>query len=114
MSSPRRAAWIWPLAVLLALAAAALDLALADVSISFVVITAFAMFVTWAAPERPWRWGLLFGTALPLSHLAARLVFHRPPSGGTLAGLMAYLPALVGAYLGAFLNKMVRALRGIE
>ena len=100
---PQKAVWIT--AVVLAACAAALDVAIQDTSTSLVAILFAAMVMGYLAPQRAWRWGLLLGIFLPLSHLVAR-------RGGELAGVMAFVPSFVGAYLGMFLDKMVRELRG--
>ncbi len=99
----RKAVWIT--AVVLAACTAALDVVIHDTSTSLVAILFAAMVMGYLAPQRAWRWGLLIGLSLPLSHLAAR-------RGGELAGVMAFVPSFVGAYLGMFLDKMVRELRG--
>ncbi len=96
---------VWIAAVVLAACAAALDLVIRDTSTSLVVILFATMVMGYLAPQRAWRWGLLIGVSLPLSHLVAR-------RGGELAGVMAFVPSFVGAYLGMFLEKMVRELRG--
>jgi hypothetical protein len=93
-------------AVILACGTAALDLALRDTSTSLIAILLSSMVVGYFAPQRAWRWGLLFGAVLPLAHLIMR-------RGGDLAGLVGFLPSFVGANLGCFLEKMVRELRGL-
>ncbi len=96
---------LWIVAVVLAAGAAALDVVVRDTSTSLVAILLAAMVMGYLAPQRAWRWGLLIGVSLPLSHLVAR-------RSGELAGVMAFVPSFVGAYLGMFLEKMVRELRG--
>ena len=101
----RREVFFWIIAVILAAGTAALDLTLRDTSTSLIAILFVAMVVGYFGPRRAWRWGLLFGAFLPLSHLVTR-------RAGELAGLLAFVPAFVGAYLGSFLEKMVRELKG--
>jgi len=101
----RRELLLWIVAIMLAAGTAALDLRLADTSTSLIAILFFCTVIGYFGPRRAWRWGLLFGTLLPLAHR----LWHR---SGELSGLLAFMPAFVGAYLGSFLEKMVRELRG--
>ena len=97
---------LWIVAVIVAAATTALDLALRDTSTSLIAILLVSMIVGYLGPRRAWRWGVLFGGFLPLAHLLWR-------RDGELSGLLAFMPSFVGAYLGAFLEKMVRELRGL-
>ena len=103
-ASQSRKLLLWVIAIALAAATAALDVALRDTSTSLIAILFFAMIIAYFGPRHAWRWGILFGTSLPLAHLLAR-------RGGELSGVLAFLPSFIGAYLGAFLEKMVRELR---
>ena len=101
----RRSTIIWIVAVALAAGTAALDLTLRDTSTSLIAILLVGTILGYLGPRRAWRWALLLGASLPVSHLVMR-------RGGELAGLLAFIPSFVGAYLGMFLDKMVRELKG--
>jgi hypothetical protein len=104
----------WITAIVLSVAAAWLEQLTGDISISLIVVLAFAMLLGAIWRERAWRWGLLTGLALPLMHFVRGTLIHHETIARTLVLFVAFVPALVGAYMGAFLNKMVSALFGRE
>ena len=114
LSSSRKPALLWAVALLLAAGTAFLDLRLGDISITLVVTLALAMLLGCLAPRRAWRWGFLFGMFPPGAHLLFRTLLHGDSVVDAAPALAVLVPAFVGAYLGAFLNTMVRGLMGHE
>ncbi len=94
--------------------AAWLDLLLHDISISLIIVLAIAMLIGTSWRERAWRWAVLTGLSVPVSHLIRDTLIHHDPLAPSLALVASFIPSFVGAYMGAFLNKMVSALFGHE
>jgi len=99
--------------VLLSAGVIALDWLVRDLSISLFVVTIVALTLGTIWRDRAWRWGVITGSALPISNLLNSAI-HHDPLVPALLYVIAFVPSLVGAYMGAFLNKMVSALRGKE
>ena len=104
----------WITAVLLAALTAALDFLIHDISISLIIVLAVAMLVGTLWRERAWRWALVTGLAIPLSHLIYDTILHHGSLARSLVLIASFIPSFVGAYMGAFLNKMVSELLGKE
>ena len=85
-----------------------LEVWLADLSSTALLVAASSMALGCAWPRRPWRWALVLGLCVPLTVL---IEWNQHPGRGMLYGSFAMLaPALVAAFGGSFLRMLVREL----
>jgi hypothetical protein len=62
-----------------------------------------------ARPQLAWLWGIIFGSAVPVSYYVSNLIGYTPPypaSPGTEFTFLIILPALAAAYFGALVRKL--------
>ena len=95
-------------AILLAAVAGWSQVALHDVSL--LLASAFALLLSVARPQRPWRWAVIVCAGLPLAELVAWLARMHPERGDIMFSFVALVPAFMCAYGGAFLRRSVRIL----
>ena len=104
----------WIITITLSALTAGLDLLINDISISLIIVLAFAMLLGAIWRERAWRWAIITGLSIPVPHLIRDTLIHHDPLAPSLALVASFIPSFVGAYMGAFFNKMVSALFGRE
>ena len=89
----------------------------ADVMINDLLFTALlvlmaCMLLGLLRPRWPWRWVVVVGVFIPLSELAAYLVFTVKPTQGQVYGsFLASLPGIAGAYGGSLMRGVIDNLR---
>ena len=61
-----------------------------------------------ARPQLAWLWGIIFGSAVPVSYYISHLIDYVPPypaEPGVEFTFLIILPALAAAYFGALIRK---------
>lgn len=82
-----------------------LEVWLADLSTTALVVTAASMALGCVWPRRPWRWALVMGLCVPL---AVAIEWNQHPGRGMVFGSFAMLaPTLVAAFGGSFMRMLV-------
>jgi energy-converting hydrogenase Eha subunit A len=106
---------IYALAVLLGAATGYVNVRVEDLMLTAVMVTAFAMFLAFLRPERPWRWAVLVSAIIPIGEVAAfKLTGQKLNRAGISEAILAVLPANAGAYGGAALRTVIRELWGAK
>lgn len=98
--------WHVLLSVFLGLTVAYIDVHSTEVSLSILLLLAFAFFLGYLQPAKPIQTALLFAVWLPLAGIVHLTVI------GNYSGLLSegigsfigFIPATVGSYLGAFVR----------
>ena len=102
---------VYVLAVLLGGATGYVNVRIEDLMLTAVMVTAFAMFLAFLRPARPWRWALLVSAIIPIGEvLAFKLTGQKLNRVGISEAILAVLPANAGAYGGAALRTVIREL----
>jgi len=102
---------IYLLAVLLGAATGYVNVRVEDLMLTAVMVTAFAMFLAFLRPERPWRWAVVVSAIIPIGEvLAFKLTGQKLNRAGISEAILAVLPANAGAYGGAALRTAVAEL----
>lgn len=102
---------VYVLAVLMGAASGYVNVRVEDLMLTAVMVTAFAMFLAFLRPKRPWRWAVLVSAMIPLGQvLAFKLTGQRLNRVGISEAILAVLPANAGAYGGAALRAVIREL----
>ena len=102
---------IYVLAVLMGAATGYVNVRIEDLMLTAVMVTAFAMFLAFLRPERPWRWAVLVSAMIPIGEvLAFKLTGQRLNRAGISEAILAVLPANAGAYGGSALRTVIREL----
>jgi energy-converting hydrogenase Eha subunit A len=102
---------VYVLAVLLGAATGYVNVRVEDLMLTAVMVTAFAMFLAFLRPERPWRWGVVVSAMIPIGEVVAfKLTGQKLNRAGISEAILAVLPANAGAYGGAALRTVIREL----
>ena len=102
---------VYVLAVLMGAATGYVNVRIEDLMLTAVMVTAFAMFLAFLRPERPWRWAVLVSAMIPIGEvLAFKLTGQRLNRAGISEAILAVLPANAGAYGGSALRTVIREL----
>src|SRR5438105_9387649 len=76
------------------------------------LLFAFGFFAGFVQPRGAWRWAILLAVWVPLNELFALLMNVRLiEAPNPVAGLFAFVPALVGTYIGVLIQRTSRAPR---
>jgi hypothetical protein len=107
-ATPRSDVFFYILAVLLGFFAGWVDLKVADLLFTALLVVAPCMLLGILRPERPWRWVVIIGICVPLAELLGYLVMtQRPQRAQIYESFLAFLPGIAGAYGGASLRSVV-------
>ena len=103
--------FVYVFAVLMGAATGYVNVRIEDLMLTAVMVTAFAMFLAFLRPERPWRWAVLVSAMIPIGEvLAFKLTGQRLNRAGISEAILAVLPANAGAYGGSALRTVIREL----
>jgi hypothetical protein len=100
----------WSLGLLFGLMAGYIDLRADEVQGPVLLILIFATFLGFLNPASPWRWALIVGIGIPLTHFTGRAIGfypHYPVLPNVFATFIALIPAFIGAYAGMLLRNIV-------
>lgn len=104
--------WCYLLAALCGFATGCVNVAIDDLLLMALMVTASCMMLGTLRPTWPWRWVILVGVFIPLTELAADIFLTVKPSRAQVyASFLAFLPGIAGAYGGSFLRGVVENLR---
>src|SRR5882757_1407399 len=102
---------IYVLAALLGAATGYVNVRVEDLMLTAVMVTAFAMFLAFLRPERPWRWAVAVSAIIPLGEVVAfKMTGQKLNRAGISGAILAVLPTNAGAYGGAALRMVIREL----
>jgi ABC-type multidrug transport system permease subunit len=88
------------------------DVAVNDLLFTALLVLMACMLLGLLRPRWPWRWVIVVGMFIPLSELAAYLVFTVKPTRGQMYGsFLASLPGIAGAYGGSLMRGVWDNLR---
>ena len=97
----------WVLGLVLGAASGYVQLRVKDPTLSALMVAAFAMFLAYMRPYKPWRWALLLSLCLPAAQLLALLTREKPMRGAVYGSLVGILPAFAGALGGGFMRHFI-------
>ena len=87
------------------------DVKLADLLFTALLVLAPSMMLGLLRPTRPWRWVLLVSIGVPVVDFLSNFFFsQRPYDGEKYAALLVFLPACAGAYGGALMRGVINNL----
>lgn len=88
------------------------NVAINDLLLMALMVTASCMMLGILRPRWPWRWVILVGVFIPLTELVADILLTVKPSRAQVyASFLAFLPGIAGAYGGSFMRGVVENLR---
>ncbi len=97
----------WILALVFGVACGWVHVRLSDTGLSVLMVTGFAMFLSYRRPQRLWWWAAIIGLSLPAAVLLSYFGREKPSLGmiaGSFAGLAFSIVASVG---GSILRRVV-------
>jgi len=103
----RPASWPYLLALFLGLFLGVLDLGATDVQGTAILLLTLSMFVAYASPRAPWRWGILTGIWVPAFGIARWYAAGSPHlhAGGPWDASMALMFSFAGSYAGSLIHR---------
>ena len=100
-------------AILLGAAAGWLDVRIADLLFTALIVMAATMLLGAWRPRRPWRWVLVIAACVPVAHIVAYAAWStRPDRAQVYESFLGFLTGTVGAYAGAVLRTAIAAIFG--
>jgi len=85
-----------------------LDVKLNDLLLTALAVLAGCMVLALLHPQRPWRWVVVVGICVPLTELAAHVLFTvKPYRAQIYESFLAFLPGIAGAYGGSLLRGVI-------
>jgi ABC-type multidrug transport system permease subunit len=88
------------------------DVAVNDLLFTALLVLAACMLMGLLRPRWPWRWVMVVGAFVPLTELAAYLVFSVKPARAQVYGsFLVLLPGIAGAYGGSVVRGVLDHLR---
>ena len=100
------------LAALAGMGAGWADVAVNDLLFTALLVLMACMLLGLLRPRWPWRWVVVVAVFIPLSELAAYLVFKVKPTRGQMYGsFLTALPGIAGAYGGSLMRGVWDNLR---
>ncbi|HTZ82241.1 MAG TPA: hypothetical protein VMB66_03570 [Candidatus Acidoferrales bacterium] len=104
--------WCYLLAALCGFVTGSMNVAINDLLLMALMVTASCMMLGLLRPRWPWRWVILVGVFVPLTEMAADIFLTVKPSKSQVyASFLAFLPGIAGAYGGSFMRGVVENLR---
>ena len=86
----------------------AVNVAVADLLFTALLVTAWCMLLGALRPQRPWRWVVIVGIFVPIVELLAYLILTQKPYRADIwESFLAFLPGIAGAYGGSFLRQVI-------
>ena len=106
----RPAAWPYLFALFTGLFLGFLDLGATDVQGPALLLLTMSMFVSYASPRAPWRWGILTGIWIPAFAIGRWYASACPPlpGGHPWDASMALLFSFAGSYAGSLIHRYGR------
>jgi ABC-type multidrug transport system permease subunit len=87
------------------------DIRVADLLFTALIVLASCMLLGFVRPRKAWRWVLLVGIFVPLMEwFAYSILSQKPERAQIYESFLAFLPGIVGAYGGAFGRGVVNNL----
>lgn len=103
---------IYALAVILGIAAGALDVEIGDLLLTALFVLASTMFLGILRPERPWRWIVLVAAFVPLlQFLAYFFLTEKPYRAQIYEAFLGFLTGSAGAYAGSAGRRALQVFR---
>jgi hypothetical protein len=100
------------LAALAGMGAGWVDVAVNDLLFTALLVLAACMLMGLLRPRWPWRWVITVGAFVPLTELAAYLIFTVKPTRAQVYGsFLVLLPGFAGAYGGSVVRGVLDHLR---
>jgi hypothetical protein len=98
--------------VICGILAGIVHITIGDPLLTALVVLISTMALGFARPERPWRWTLIVGLAVPVVMLIANaLHYYQTLTRAGLAGsILIMLPGIAGAYGGSVGRRFVRVM----
>jgi hypothetical protein len=94
--------------ILLGLLAGWLDVRVADLLLTALMVLAATMLLGVWRSGRPWRWVVLVAVFAPLAHLLAYLLWkERPERAQLYESFLGFLTGTVGAYAGSVMRRAI-------
>jgi len=96
------------LAGILGIVTGLVNVAVADLLFTALLVTAWCMLLGALRPQRPWRWVVIVGIFVPIVELLAYLILTQKPYRADIwESFLAFLPGIAGAYGGSFLRQVI-------
>jgi TctA family transporter len=113
MTTPQHSdAWFYLLAAICGIGIGWADVVVNDLLFTALLVLAACMLLGLLRPRWPWRWVVAVGVFIPLTELAADLLFTVKPSRPQIYGsFLAFLPGIAGAYGGSIMRAVIDNLR---
>jgi len=109
-------AWPYLLALFIGMFLGLMDQSATDVQGPALLLLTLTMFVAYASPRAPWRWGILTGIWIPAIPIGRWYASGCPPLPGSHPwdALMALLFSFAGSYAGSLIYRFGRGHAGRE
>lgn len=96
------------LAVLFGILTGIVNVKVADLLFTALLVVASCMLLGALRPRRPWRWVVLIGVIVPIIQLLAFVVLTQKPSRADVwEPFLAFLPGIAGAYGGSIMRGVI-------
>lgn len=112
--TPTRDPLFYLLAIFFGILSGILHITVEDPLLTALAVTAATMFLGFLRPERPWRWTLIVGLAVPVVMIAANLskYYVTLTRAGIYGSGLIILPGFAGAYGGSFGRMFIKQIFG--
>ena len=96
------------LAVVFGIGIGTVNVKVADLLFTALLVTACCMLLGALRPRHPWRWVLIVGIFVPIVELLAYLILTQKPYRADIwESFLAFLPGIAGAYGGALMRGVI-------
>src|SRR5512140_1197228 len=102
------------LAIVFGILSGLLHITVEDPLLTALAVTAATMFLGFMRPERPWRWTLIVGLAVPVVMVIANVMkyYVTLTRAGIYGSALIILPGFAGAYGGKFGRMFMKEMFG--
>ena len=98
-------------AILLGAVTGYVNVRVEDLLLTALMVSVFAMVLSYLRPQRPWRWALVVSAMIPLGEVvASKVMGQKLTRAGISEAILAALPANACAYGGAAIRNAVTEL----
>jgi len=109
--TPEKDGVVYIAGTLFGLLAGWLDLRVADLLLTALIVLAATMMLGVWRPRRPWRWVVLVAVLVPVLHALAYLLWkERPERAQVYESFLGFLTGTVGAYAGSVMRRAFNSL----
>ncbi len=96
------------LAVVFGIVTGVVNVEVADLLFTALLVTAFCMLLGVLRQRRPWRWVVIVGIFVPIVELLAYVILtQKPYRAEVYESFLAFLPGIAGAYGGSLMRGVI-------